>query len=134
MSCLCESCFKGSFWIITPSIDQMHKGNFTLLGEKYLVDYDGNYVNDTTSKRAKTHSQLWKKLRETNADLPKSPTYYPRGRVEIYKGKAYIHINSRCNIPSIIDKIIEYYGISKLEQEVELNDVTQGSHYGFEVE
>lgn len=125
--------FKGPFWIVTPSIDQMHKGNFKLIGDKYLVNYDGEFVDDVTSKRSKTHTQLWKRLREENTELPESPTYYPRGRVEVFNGKAYIHINNHCNTPEIIDAIITEYQIDKLEKEVELNDVTQGSHYSFEL-
>ena len=54
--------------------------------------------------------------------------YYPRGRVAIYKGIAFIHINSLCNVPKVIHEIISEYELYKLEIEVELNDEVQGSH------
>lgn len=130
--------FKGPFWILAESVDAIQRGKFDIIGEKYLVNYDGQYVDDITSKRSKTHQQAWKKIiNEVNSNgksFSKSYTYYPRGRVEVYKGKAYIHLNSICNTPKVIDEITNTYGIGKLDIVIDLNDTYQGSHYGFELE
>lgn len=130
--------FKGPFWVVADSVNAIQTGKFVIMGEKYLVDYDGNYTDDITSKRPKTHKQLWKWiLNEVNSNgkaFPESCTYYPRGRVEVYKGKAYIHLNSICNTPKVIDEITKEYGIGKLDIIIDLNDTYQGSHYDFELE
>lgn len=60
--------------------------------------------------------------------------YYPRGKVEVYKGVAYININSILNTPKIIDTVRKEFGIEKLPYKVGLNNVEQGSHYDFELE
>ncbi len=60
-------------------------------------------------------------------------TYYPRGRVNVYKGVAYVNINSLMNCPHIIDAIIEASNIGKLELELDFKDAYQGSHYDFKL-
>ena len=126
-----EYYFQGPFWIVADTFKDVHRGRFELIGEKYLCDYDGNYIQDDTSKSAKTHRVAWKQYaQQFGTD---DYTYYPRGRVAVYDGTAFIHINSKCNIPSVIDAIIDEYNISKLEIEVDLNDVYQGSHYDFKL-
>ena len=60
--------------------------------------------------------------------------YLPRGRVAITtNGLAFIHLNSRTNIPKVIDKIIDIYNLHKLSIEIDLNDIYQGSHYNFQL-
>lgn len=59
--------------------------------------------------------------------------YYPRGRVSVYNGKAYININSICNTPKVIDSILSFYCIRDLDYEISYNDVNQGSHYDFKL-
>lgn len=123
--------YQGPFWIISDSFQNIIKGNFEIIGEKYECNYSGEYLNNTTSKRQKTHKSLWRMFADKYGQS--DYTYYPRGRVGIYNGIAYIHINSRCNLPKIIDTIIEQYHLSKLEINVELNDTYQGSHYDFKL-
>ena len=124
--------FQGPFWIISNSVKDILDGNFQIIGEKYLSDYNGNYIDDSTSKSQKTHKNLWNtkyKIKYDNVEY----TYYPRGRVSIHNGLAYIHINSKCNIPKVIDKIINEYAIRGLDITIDLNDTYQGSHYDFEL-
>lgn len=124
--------YQGPFWIIAESFKDILRGDFKIIGEKYVCNYDGNYTDDKTSKNQKTHKYLWNnkyKLQYNQDDY----TFYPRGKVSIYQGTAFIHINSRCNIPKVIDKIINDYNISKLEIEIDLNDTYQGSHYDFKL-
>lgn len=125
-----ELYYQGPFWLIADNFKDIHRGKFEIIGELLPCDYSGNYVNDTTSKSAKTHKRIWESdyaKKYNNVDY----AYYPRGRVAIYEGTAFIHLNSKCNIPSVIDAVIDKYKIKKLEIEVDLNDVYQGSHYDF---
>ena len=124
--------FQGPFWIIADSLENIQSGNFTIIGERYLSNYDGSYTGELTSKSVKTHRKAW-----DNSGYSKTYNqdwdYYPRGRVAIYKGTAWIHINSFCNLPKVIDRIVDYYSINKLNIKIELNDETQGSHYNFKL-
>ena len=127
-----EYYFQGPFWIVADKFIDVLRGNFDIIGEKYLSDINGEYLDSGISKSARTHKNVWK----TKYALDYSEddfTYYPRGRVSIYQGIAFIHINSKCNIPKVIDKIISEYGLQKLEIEVDLNDTYQGSHYDFKL-
>lgn len=126
-----ELYYQGPFWIIADNFKDIHRGKFTLLGEPLPCNYSGEYTNDTTSKSAKTHKKLWDKYKSSYNDV--DYTYYPRGRVAIYEGTAFIHLNSKCNIPQVIDAIVEKYHIEKLDIEVDLNDTYQGSHYDFKL-
>ena len=126
-----ELYYQGPFWIIADSFKDIHRGKFKLIGEQLLTDFSGNYINDATSKSQKTHKKVWEEYKSQYKDV--DYTFYPRGRVAIYEGTAFIHINSKCNIPSVIDAIIDMYHLDKLEIEVDLNDTYQGSHYDFQL-
>ena len=122
--------FQGAFWIKGDSVKDIIRGNFDLICEKRLCDIDGKDVNISVSKNSLNHKNLWKnEFGKDHED--KSFDYYPRGRVSIYRGTAFIHIHSILHTPAIVDAIINEYGIDKLEVEVERNDVLQGSHYDF---
>ena len=124
--------FQGAFWIKGNSIKDIIGGNFELLCEKKLCDINGADINIPLSKNSLNHKNLWKSGLNGDSDLPFD--YYPRGRVSIYNGTAFIHIHSILHTPKIIDAIIrEYSGINKLEIEVERNDLLQGSHYDFKL-
>ena len=66
----------------------IHRGKFEIVGDQLLCDYNGNYLGEGTSKSAKTHKRAWDKYAKdyNNVDY----TYYPRGRVAIYEGTAFI--------------------------------------------
>ena len=121
--------FQGGFWIKGESVREIKKGNFQLIGIKLPTYYSGEYVNLDRSKSSLTHKRLWSEYNEGYEDKPFN--YLPRGRVAIYKGVAYIHLNSLFNQPSVIDKIFEEYNLTKLELEFDFNDTYQGSHYDF---
>lgn len=121
--------YSGPFWVKANSFDDIMDGNFELIGEKIFTDYEGKYVDFSDSKRSLIHSTLWKN--KYQRDYPNKPyNYYPRGRIVIFKGRAYININSLCNNPKVIDKIIKEYDISKLNCSIKYND-SEGSHYDF---
>lgn len=122
--------FQGAFWITGNSVKDIIRGNFNLLCEKRLCDINGKDVDVTGSENSLNHKNLWKS--EFGKDQnDKSFDYYPRGRVSIYEGTAFIHIHSILHTPAIVDAIINEYGIDKLDVEVERNDILQGSHYDF---
>lgn len=127
-----ELYYQGPFWIVAEKFIEIHRGHFELIGEKFACDYEGNYLKSDLSKSKRTHKKIWQE--EYASEYGEEDyTFYPRGRVAICDGVAFIHINSKCNIPSVIDKIIQEYGISKLEIEIDLNDTYQGSHYNFKL-
>ena len=124
--------FKGPFWIIADSVRDIVRGNFKLETIKTACTYDGTVIDKSFKRRADTHKKIWENsLQNKYNNVPYN--YYPRGRVGIYEanGVAYIFLNSQFNNPFVIDAIVKKYGLEKLDIEVELNDVEQGSHYDF---
>lgn len=120
--------YQGAFWIKGNSVLDIIRGNFHIDGIQIPSDYEGRIIT-SRSKNSLSHKNLWKEFNDGNANLPFN--YFPRGRVAIYKGKAFIHINSLFNQPDIIDAIIDEYSLDKLDIEIECNDVIQGGHYDF---
>ena len=123
--------YQGAFWIIGNSVREIKRGNFQLIGIKLLTDFQGNYIEQVGSKGSLTHKRLWPEYNKGFED--KEFNYFPRGRVAIYEGVAYIHINSLFNQPTLIDRVIKEYNLQKLEIEVDCNDLYQGSHYDFKL-
>ena len=124
--------YQGPFWIIANSFLDILRGNFSIIGSKFECNYAGNYINNDKSKSQKTHKIIW---RDNYAKIYNTDDFmfYPRGRVSIYNGIAFIHINSRCNLPKIIDSIVDEYNLNKLDVEIDCNDTYQGSHYDFKL-
>lgn len=121
--------FKGPFWVIADSIHDILIGNYVLLCEKELCTYEGKIDRSRPNRKEQTHEQAWKKFKSNYYNLPYN--YFPRGRVEVYQGKAYINLNSILNKPQIINDIIKEYQISDLEYNVFTIDELQGEHYNF---
>lgn len=124
--------YQGAFWIIGDTVKNIKRGKFTIRGIQIPSNYDGEYLRSFVSKASLTHKRLWSEYSGEFNDKPWN--YFPRGRVAIYKGTAYVHLNSLFNQPDIIDEIIERYKIEDLEIEIDLNDTYQGSHYDFLLE
>jgi len=120
--------YQGAFWIKGNSVVDIKRGKFNIDGIQIPSDYEG-HVTTSRSKNSLSHKNLWKEFNDGEENVPFN--YYPRGRVAIYKGKAFIHINSLFNQTDIIDAIVDKYGIAKLDTEIECNGVIQGSHYDF---
>ena len=125
--------FKGSFWVIASSVHDILMGNYSLLCEKELCTYEGKLDRSRPNRKEQTHEQVWNKFKSQYGIGDFSYTYFPRGRVEVYQGKAYININSLLNKPQIINDIIKEYQIGKLECHVFAIDELQGEHYNFEL-
>lgn len=120
--------YEGAFWIKGNSVRDIKKGNYEIIGIKIPCNYMGTPLTDR-SKRSLTHLRLWP---EYNKGLENKPyNYLPRGRVAIYNGVAYIHLNSLFNQPDLVDKLEKEYNLGKLEIDLDFNDTYQGSHYDF---
>lgn len=120
--------FNGVFWVIANSYRDILIGNFKLKTHKYLVDINGNEI-EKSSKSSKTHKHVW-----GDNSLPYD--YYPRGRVNIYDGEVFINLNSRINLPQVINKIIEEFGIKKLIDKItiyDIDNIQDGNHYDFKL-
>lgn len=126
-----ELYFQGAFWITGNSLKDILDGNFELvIGSRLLTDYYGDYVTkDAPKKSSLTHKHLWARVGNADCDWE----YYPRGRVAIDQGTAYIHLNSNCATQKIVDAIINEYSIDKLRIVLDYNNEYQGSHYSFEL-
>ena len=122
--------FEGSFWIIADSVDKLLCGDFNIIGQKELTTYEGIRNRDRNVKLL-THKQLWDSYKKNYNNVYYD--YYPRGRVSVYNGKAYININSICNTPKVIDSILSFYCVRDLDYEISYNDINQGSHYDFQL-
>lgn len=120
--------YQGAFWIKGTSVRDIKKGNYDIIGIKIPSNYKGDMITDR-SKSSLTHKRLWAEYNKGFEDKPYN--YFPRGRVAIYNGVAYIHLNSLFNQPNVIDDIIKIYNLNKLEIELDFNDTYQGSHYDF---
>lgn len=124
--------YQGAFWIIASSFRDIMRGNFQLQGVMIESNYNGDYIDYNESKKALTHQRLWRdEFSHYSWGKEKPYNYYPRGRVAIHDGTAYIHLNSKCNTPSVVDDVVKTYGLDGLEIEIDLNDTYQGSHYEF---
>ena len=120
--------YNFTFWIKGKSVRDIKKGNFELIGRKTPVNYAGVYMSGDDRKSSNlSHSKLWPLYTENNFPYK----YYPRGRVNIYNGEAYINLHSLFNQPSIINALIKECNLYKIPYDVECNDETQGPHYNF---
>lgn len=127
---------NGNYWIIANSVSDILKGQYEIMGSKHYVDYSGKVVDE--SDYYTTHQQAWNALYKDKYNV--EYTYYPRGRVTLYKGKLYINTHSLVSNGNIIGDVLEYYDLAnkfKLSDiEIVCNDKQIGNevHYGFELE
>ena len=111
--------FQGPFWVVGDSVIDIKNGNYTIEDYKVPCTFNGDILNGEN----KTHSQI----------NPDDYMYYPRGRVGVYKGNAFININSILNQPDIINDIIDIFNLKKLDIHIKHEDNKDGHHYGFEL-
>lgn len=122
--------FKGPFWVIAESVKDILSNSYNLLCDKELCTYEGKLDRSRPERKNQTHEAVWEKYKKNfNTDLPYN--YFPRGRVEVYQGVAYINLNSLINKPKIINDILKEYEIESLEYHVYEIDNLQGSHYDY---
>ena len=127
--------FSGAFWIVADSFkDILLNNNIKIVGEQIATNYDGSYAQVIPSLRGLTHKRLWADKFQSELTCSFEYNYYPRGRVGIHKGLAYINLPVECiNAPHLIDLIRRFYGIEKLEYEVIPQDSSKMDNYMFEL-
>lgn len=124
--------FNGCFWIKANSFVDILNGNFELIGTRFLVNDSGEEVNGT-SVSSKTHQNVWEK--EFKDKYAVGYTFYPRGRVQHYRGKTWININSNINLPKVIDKIFQYYDLGRMNRETDIIiSSEEGDHYKYQLQ
>lgn len=124
-----DTYFCGGFWIIADSLKDIFTGNFILECIKIPCDYNGDYISEISSKRELAHKQYWNRYLIDRYGVEYN--YYPRGRVSVHNGVAYINICDKMNIPKVIDTVIKEYHLQKLDIDVEIQENKPGDFYGF---
>lgn len=121
--------FEGPFWIIAKSMEDINKGNFTILSQKYLVDFDGN--RDIPKQPAEcTHKYIWNSLYKQQYNGVEFD-YYPRGRVVSREGKFNLNIPSGLPDDLIKTAVAKEFNIKNGFANVFYKDPTTGGHYSF---
>ncbi len=118
---------KGIFWI--TDVDNIYENKTFFLipcddagmpiGEMKLNSKNNDNLN---------HKLTWDSL-PSSVTNNKPYNFYPRGRVEIKKGrKAVIYLNPKINNPEVISWVIDKYGLSESEMKIDVK--SDGSdHY-----
>lgn len=126
--------FEGPFWIIAQSMEELNKGNFTILSHPYLVDFWGKPVMPVPRNES-THEYIWNaRYRRSIPDHPYSHeyNYYPRGRVVFKEGKVYLNIPSGLPVDLIKEKVAYKFDYDEFDK-VFYKDPTSGNHYTFQL-
>lgn len=122
--------FEGPFWIISPSMEELNKGNFTILSNQYLVDFYGKPVLPLTRYQS-THEYIWNsKYKDSFGVHPYN--YYPRGRVVFKDGKVYLNIPKGLPDDLIKKEVARKFDYDEFDN-VFYKDPTSGNHYTFEL-
>ena len=124
---------KGLFWLVKNDSEK-----FELFCVKILCYRDGETLERVETGVCESEKlnreRAWAKL-DKKITQGKPYNYYPRGRVEIKKGKARIFLNPALNEESIIEKICRSFG---LKRENGLTDILikndNSGHYRFLME
>lgn len=101
---------KGLFWLVKND-----EGKIELFCIKILCYRDGETLEKIETGECESeklnHERAWAKLdKQTTQGKPYN--YYPRGRVEIKKGKARIFMNPILHQEEILEKIITSFGLT----------------------
>ncbi len=102
---------KGLFWLIKTK-----EGTFQILCCKLLCFRDGVTIEEVETGHCEndgiSHEQAWTKMAKEENTKNKPYNYFPRGRVQIKKGKATIYANPVLCNDSIIKAIKESFGLT----------------------
>ena len=122
--------FEGPFWIISPSMEELNRGNFTILSNQNLVDFYGKPVLPLTRYQS-THEYIWNsKYKDSFGVHPYN--YYPRGRVVFKDGKVYLNIPKGLPDDLIKKEVARKFDYDEFDN-VFYKDPTSGNHYTFEL-
>ena len=124
---------KGIFWFLC-AVDQKGELRFTgeILSLPVRCDEDGNPVVSVSfnSKNgcSNTHKASWWTVTAGRKDLRRIPwNHFPRGRVEISRGRALVFLNPRIlGCGNYLERIMETFGIACLDVKVKIDN---SAHY-----
>lgn len=121
---------KGIFWV--KDVDDIYGTglffpiNCDINGE---VQNDLDYNFSSNNGRTYNHEKLWKKLSPKITDNKKFD-YYPRGRVEINRGKAIIYCSPYIACDELKDWCIDKFNLTAFNGIKSIRIVSDGSsHY-----
>lgn len=102
---------KGLFWLTRTK-----EGNFQILCCKLLCFRDGVTIEEVETGFCEndgiSHERAWDKMQKDENTKNKPFNYFPRGRVQIKKGKATIFANPILCNDSVIDVVKESFGLT----------------------
>ena len=124
---------KGLFWLVKNDEEK-----FELFCVKMLCYRDGETLEKIETGECESeklnHERAWSKL-DKAVTQGKPYNFYPRGRVQIKKGKATVYLNPILNDGSIVDKICRSFGLTKENGIVDIRIKNDNSrHYQFLME
>ena len=127
-----NSYYQGAFWIAGDCVKEILNGKYKLICHKIQSDYNGKMLDEIISKRSLSHKRLWNEIYKQKVNAKVDFNYYPRGRVGIYNGTAFINIIDVCNTEQIINDILKEYHLYGLEIKVMPCDrATDNGHRAF---
>ena len=88
----------------------------------------GKWLLNSKNGCSNTHKDSWKAVTAGRKELKKIPwNYYPRGRVEISRGRALVFMNPQIlNCENFLERIQETFGIGHLDIRVKIDN---SAHY-----
>jgi len=119
--------YKGIFWITDK--ENLHHNDKYLIKIKTdrqgtIIDYD--LPLNSRNRDNYAHKETWKNLPyELTRNKPFD--YYPRGRIEIRKGKCIIYINLLINTDRVISYLIKEFELLTVNDISVIND--NSNHY-----
>lgn len=124
---------KGLFWLMKNDSER-----FELFCIKILCYRDGETLEKVETGGCESenlnHERAWSKL-DKAVTQGKPYNFYPRGRVQIKKGKATVYLNPILNDGAIVDKICRSFGLTKENGIVDIRIKNDNSrHYRFLME
>ena len=120
----------GPFWLIGESVDNILNGNFIILSERFLADFEGNVIH-RVPKAQFTHKGTWEMKYKNFYGVDYN--YFPRGRISQKEGKAYLNIPDSINNPLITERLKKEFDIKKDFDMIKNTDPTTGNHYSFQL-
>ncbi len=107
---------KGIFWVLADSIEDIVASNLLAFATHCDIEgnaYDGSLFNskygNSFNHKATWHMLSAKVTRRYDFD------YYPRGRVEITRGKATIWLNGMLCVDEIVADITKQFGLEQVD-------------------
>lgn len=121
---------KGLFWLV-----QNDEEKFELFCVKILCYRDGESLEKIETGECESeklnHERAWAQI-DKQITKGKPYNFYPRGRVQIKKGKATVYLNPVLNDTRILDKIFRSFGLTRENGIVDIRIKNDNSwHYRY---